>query len=38
MSSAAVVDDSSMGATVGMEHKTVHKILLREICPQDTQQ
>jgi hypothetical protein len=38
VSSAAVVDDSSVGATVGMEHEPVHKVLLREICPQDIQQ
>jgi len=34
VSSAAVVDDSSMGTTIGMEHEPVHKVLLREICTQ----
>jgi len=37
VSSAAVVDDSSMGTTIGMEHEPVHKVLLREICIQGTQ-
>jgi len=35
VSSAAVVDDSSMGTTIGMEHEPVHKVLLREICTQE---
>lgn len=38
VSSAAVVDDGGMGATVGMEHKPVHKVLLWQICQQDTKQ
>jgi len=38
VSSAAVVDDSSMGTTIGMEHEPVHKVLLGEICTQGTQE
>jgi hypothetical protein len=34
VSSAAVVYDSGMGTTIGMEHEPVHKVLLREICTQ----
>jgi tRNA(Phe) wybutosine-synthesizing methylase Tyw3 len=37
MGSAAVVDYSSMGTTVGVEHEPVHEVFFREICPQDTQ-
>lgn len=33
---AAVVDDGCMSTTGGVEHEPVHKVLIWEICPQDT--
>jgi hypothetical protein len=33
---AAVVDDSCVGTAGRVEHEPVHKVLVREICPQDS--